>query len=147
MMSKTLSSRKNRIQKEKVRRQKMEFEDTRAFLHSFATRSGLGLCTHVWLRSGCSLSALVNAPSTATWARVQAGSAISSNFYMNWRLMTSIVHISLWRFNKTHFYMWAIPYPSQFLKVESYYTACNCYPAPKLLLNISNIKSYWPPGH
>ena len=35
---------------------------------------------------------------------------------------------------------------SQFLRVESYYTAFNCYPAPKLLFNISGIKSFWPLG-
>ena len=35
---------------------------------------------------------------------------------------------------------------SQFLRVESYYTAFNCYPAPTLLLTISGIKSFWPLG-
>lgn len=36
---------------------------------------------------------------------------------------------------------------SQFLKVQSCYAACDCYPAPELLFNIGNMKSYCPPGH
>lgn len=35
----------------------------------------------------------------------------------------------------------------QFLKVQSCYTACDCYPAPRLLFNIGKMKSYRPPGH
>lgn len=102
---------------------------TRSFFHSFATGSGLGLSTHVWLCSGCSLvwlyhwgqAAPMNVPhfwntrvAVHTHLCTQAGLTSYPSFHRNRSLVASsrggIVHMGLQWDGKTHFHIWAICY-------------------------------------